>query len=106
MLRVEAASAPDLLVFRSLRQRSIGWRWPARGTYVGRRPVDSVELSWALVLVDLGDGTSRLHARLRGAAGWRHVPAFALAVGCLLESAAVDLLFAGLRERLRTVSRD
>jgi len=100
LLRVEAIDPPHVLVFRSLRQRSIDWRWPAPGTYEGARPRDAVDLSWALALDDLGDGRSRLHTRLRAAVGWHGVPDFLFAVGGLLDGAAVDLLFAGLSERL------
>ncbi|HMK92846.1 MAG TPA: hypothetical protein VK576_07590, partial [Thermoleophilia bacterium] len=64
------------------------------------------DLTWALALDDLDGGRSRLHVRLRCAVGWPDVPVVLFVVGSLLDWATVDLLFAGLKERVTSVPRD
>ena len=91
---------PHALVYRSLRQRSRGHRWPV----VDPPPADTLELSWALVSHDVSEGV-RLHLRLRVCTtrGWT-VPVARFAGGAM-DALTVGLLFAGLRERLAGTAR-
>ena len=91
---------PHALVYRSLRQRSRGHRWPV----VDPPPADTLDLSWALVSRDVGAGV-RLHLRLRvrTTRSWT-VPAARFAGGAM-DALTVGLLFAGLRERLPATAR-
>ena len=86
---------PHALVYRSLRQRSRGHRWPA----VDPPPNDTLDLTWALVSRDVGEGV-RLHLalRVRTTRTWT-VPVARIAGGAM-DALTVGLLFAGLRERL------
>ena len=91
---------PHALVYRSLRQRSRGHRWPVADP----PPADTLDLSWALVSHDVGEGV-RLHLRLRvrTTRGWT-VPVARFAGGAI-DALTVRLLFAGLRERLARNAR-
>lgn len=93
---VALLEAPNTLVFRSLRQRSRGRRWPVTESPV---PSDTLRISWALVARDVPDGV-RLHLRLRVRVN-RAVTAYLTSVlGGMVDELTVRLLFAGLRERM------
>jgi hypothetical protein len=87
---------PHSLVYRSLRQRSRGHRWPV----VDPPPADTLDLSWALVSRDVGEGV-RLHLRLRVRTTRTWTVPVARVAGGAMDALTVGLLFAGLRERLR-----
>ena len=86
---------PHALVYRSLRQRSRGHRWPV----VDPPPADTLELSWALVCRDVNQGV-RLHLRLRMRTTRTWTVPVARVAGGAMDALTVGLLFAGLRERL------
>jgi hypothetical protein len=93
--QVAVLDPPHSLVYRSLRQRSRGHRWPV----VDPPPADTLDLSWALVSGDVSEGV-RLHLRLRvrTTRTWT-IPVVRVAGGAM-DALTVGLLFAGLRERL------
>ena len=86
---------PRALVYRSLRQRSRGHRWPVSDP----PPADTLDLSWALVIHDVEDGV-RLHLRLRVRTTRSWTVPFARVFGGAMDALTVGLLFGGLRERL------
>ena len=92
---VAALDPPHALVYRSLRQRSRGHRWPADDP----PPPDTLDLSWALVSHDVVDGV-RLHLRLRVRTTRKWMIPVARFAGGAMDALTVGLLFAGLRERL------
>lgn len=93
---VAVLEPPHTLVFRSLRQRSRGHRWPLTESPV---PSDTLRLSWALVAHDVPEGV-RLHLRLRIGAARPVTAHLASVLGGVVDEITVRLLFAGLRERL------
>lgn len=100
---VAVLDPPSTLVYRSLRQRSRGGRWPLSENPI---PPDTLVVSWALVATDMGtdkgdvaDGV-RLHLRLRARTTRRWTAPAAILLGGLVDELTVRLLFAGLRERL------
>ena len=86
---------PHALVYRSLRQRSRGHRWPTDDP----PPADTLDLSWALVSRDVPDGV-RLQLRLRARTTRAWTVRVARVAGGAMDALTVGLLFAGLRERL------
>ncbi len=100
---VAALDPPHALVYRSLRQRSRGHRWPLDDP----PPRDTLDLSWALVTRDLADGV-RLHLRLRVRTTRSWTVPVARVAGGAMDALTVGLLFAGLRARLAgdTPTRD
>jgi hypothetical protein len=86
---------PHALVYRSLRERSRGHRWPDDDP----PPPDTLDLSWALVTHDVKDG-ARLHLRLRVRTTRSWTVPLARVAGGAMDALTVGLLFAGLRERL------
>ena len=100
---VAALDPPRALVYRSLRQRSRGHRWPVDDP----PPPDTLDLSWALVTRDVADGV-RLHLRLRVRTTRSWTVPVARVAGGAVDALTVGLLFAGLRERLAggTSTRD
>jgi hypothetical protein len=100
---VAALDPPRALVYRSLRQRSRGHRWPLDDP----PPPDTLDLSWALATRDVADGV-RLHLRLRVRTTRSWTVPVARVAGGAMDALTVGLLFAGLRERLArgTSSRD
>jgi hypothetical protein len=100
---VAALDPPHALVYRSLRQRSRGHRWPADDP----PPPDTLDLSWALATRDVADGV-RLHVRLRVRTTRSWTVPVARVAGGAVDALTVGLLFAGLRERLAggTPTRD
>jgi hypothetical protein len=86
---------PDVLIFRSLRQRSHGHRWPVDDP----PPPDTLDLTWALVTGDV-DGGVRLHLRLRARTTRSWTVPLARVAGGAMDALTAGLLFAGLRERL------
>ncbi len=93
---VATLEPPHTLVFRSLRQRSRGHRWPLPESPV---PPDALRLSWALVARDVPAGV-RLHLRLRIRVARPVTAHLASVLGGVVDEITVRLLFAGLRERL------
>lgn len=85
MFEVAVLDPPHALVHRSTRPRP------------GQHPI---ELSWALVLRPVPEGT-RLHLRLRINSLGRRAPRLVTAVAGLIDAATVEPLFAGLAERVR-----
>ncbi len=95
VLRVAELDAGNAIAYHSLRDRRRGHRWPVTGS----ENDDGVfAMSWTLALTDASPGTSRLHLRLRLRTGPGPLPTAEL--GGLFDWATVELLFAGLRERL------
>lgn len=92
---VAVLEPPRVLVYRSLRQRSRGHRWPVEDP----PPPDTLDLTWALVLGDLDVGV-RLHLRLRARTTRAWTVPIARVAGGAMDALTVGLLFAGLRERL------
>lgn len=92
---VAALEPPTTLVYRSLRERSRGHRWPLTEP----PPPDTLALTWALVATDVPDGV-RLHLRLRARTTRAWTVAPARVVGGAFDALTVGWLFAGLRERL------
>ncbi len=86
---------PTTLVYRSLRERSRGHRWPLTEP----PPADTLALTWALVATDVPAGV-RLHLRLRARTTRAWTVAPARVVGGAFDALTVGWLFAGLRERL------
>jgi hypothetical protein len=91
---------PHALVYRSLRQRSRGHRWPV----VDPPPADTLDLSWTLVSHDVGEGV-RLHLRLRVRTTRSWTVPVARVAGGAMDAVTVGLLFAGLRERVAGATR-
>ncbi len=89
---------PYTLVYRSLRQRSRDGRWPAPEDPL---PDDVMAMTWALVCCDVDDGV-RVNLRLRLRTTRRWTIPFAAVLGGLVDEITVRVLFAGLRERLRS----
>lgn len=87
---VVSITPPTAIVYRSTRPR--------------RRGGDSVELSWALVLRDLGTDRCELLLRLRVNSIGGRFPRVTTAAGELFDRVTVAGMFAGLRERLATGS--
>ncbi len=95
VLRVADLQPQRAIVYLSLRDKGAGHRWPADGR--ADRP-GVLALSWVLVLTPHGLGRTRLHLRLRTRIKGRRLspePIFDA-----FDWATVELLFAGLRERL------
>ena len=86
---------PTALVYRSLRQRSRGHRWPVDDP----PPPDTLALTWALAATDVPDGV-RLHLRLRVRTTRPRTALPARILGGAVDALTVGWLFAGLRERL------
>ena len=100
VFEVAVLDPPGALVYRSLRQRSRGHRWPSADP----PPADTLALTWALVSRDLDDGV-RLHLRLRVRTTRSWTAPIARVAGGALDALTVGLLFAGLRERLAGARR-
>jgi hypothetical protein len=92
---VAVLDPPHALVYRSLRQRSLGHRWPVDHP----PPPDTLDLTWALVARDVEAGV-RLHLRLRVRTTRSRTAPVARVLGGAMDALTVGLLFAGLRERL------
>lgn len=86
--------APRALVYLSLRDKDKNWTWPD-----GDAP-GALALSWALVLTELDAGHCRLHVRLRVNRLGRRLPGLTRALAVAFDRLTVELLFAGLAERL------
>lgn len=94
VLRVVEIDPPRALVHLSLRDKADGHRWPD-----GRADRPGVlAMSWALVLTEAGPGQTRLHLRLR--LRLRVKSSQLATLGGVFDWATVELLFAGLRERV------
>lgn len=92
VLRVVALEPARLVVFHSLRDTRNGHRWPADG-----RDRDGVfAMSWVQALTPDGTDRTRLHLRLR----MRTKSKLLAAAGGVFDWATVELMFAGLRERV------
>jgi len=95
VLRVVELDAQRAIVYHSLRDKAAGHQWPLDGS-AERDGV--LAISWVIVLRPAGVAHTRLHLRLRARIKPHAVspePLFDL-----FDWATVELLFAGLRERL------
>jgi hypothetical protein len=95
VLRVVAVDPQRAIVYHSLRDRAVGHQWPLDGR--ADRP-GVLAMSWALVLSPAGSGAVRLHLRLRIRLQPSRLPVEPIADR--FDRLTVDLLFAGLRERV------
>ena len=91
LLELVDKQPPSSLVYLSLRDRAGGHGWPADPD-----APTVLRMSWVLHLSDLTGDRSRLHLRVRAAAGGRVLRHLADP----LDTATVLGLFAGLRERV------
>ena len=99
---VALVEPPRLLVYRSLRGWPEGGDWPAPGE---RLPARTLALSWAIVLEEPVQGKTRVHFRLRARRGQSIKASRALTVlGDQFDRVTIELMLAGLRERLRDES--
>lgn len=95
VLRVAELQPGASIAYHSLRDRRRGHRWPLAGY---EHDDEVFAMSWTLAVSDASPGESRLHLRLRLRARSRALPVAEL--GGLFDWATVELMFAGLRERL------
>jgi hypothetical protein len=95
VLRVVAVDPHRAIVYHSLRDKAAGHRWPPDGR--ADRP-GVLAMSWALVLTPVGSDSVRLHLRVRIRLQPSRLPIEA--IGDLFDRITVDLLVAGLRERV------
>ncbi len=84
---VVSVAPPQALVYRTSRPRR-------------RRSRPDLEASWALVCQDRSSGGCRLHLRLRADQFGNRAPRLATAAADVVDRVTVDLLFAGLADRL------
>jgi hypothetical protein len=97
--KVALVDPPAALVYYSVREPALGWRWPEPQVPLTDK---ALVLSWALVLEGVGKGHTRLYIRLRADRPARRCisPAFRL-LGGFVDWVTISLLFVGLQERLR-----
>jgi hypothetical protein len=93
LMQAVTVDREQAIVYLSLRDRARGHRWPVDEA---ERGAGVLAFSWALVIGDLGDGRSRLHIRLRVQSAGRLMSA----LGGPFDYITIQLLFAGLTERL------
>jgi hypothetical protein len=95
VLRIVDLRPNEAIVYHSLRDKAADHRWPTDN----RSDREGVlAISWVLILSPVGEAESRLHLRLRARLKPHRIspePVFDL-----FDWATVELLFAGLRERL------
>jgi hypothetical protein len=98
--KVVTLDPPRALVYLSLRDRSRNWSWPLDE---GRR-ADVLAFSWALILDELDDESSRLQIRLRGRSGRQHgrLRPLLMRLGGVFDYLTIVVLFAGLKQRVQS----
>jgi hypothetical protein len=100
--KVVTLDAPRALVYLSLRDRNRNWSWPPDEG----GSADVLAFSWALILDELDGERSRLQIRLRGRSGRQHgrLRALLMPLGGLFDYLTIVVMFAGLKQRVRSRS--
>jgi hypothetical protein len=99
VFRVAEIEPPYNLIYLSKRDPSANWTWPSSEFPV---PDNTLLLSWALILEEGSHGSTRLLVRLRMARTTKPLGGIWAIGGGLIDYLTIVLLFAGLRERLKS----